>query len=112
MNALASVHAPGLRLFPLVGDAYAPALTGGDMVMVAATDRFLYDATYLLDFGEGEAPYVAGRCAGGVSVRHPNPIYARHQVTKDEFAAAVTAIVVAEVKVKDEQLIRRSRVAS
>lgn len=96
----------GLRLFRLVGDAYEPALRGGDMVMVSETDHFLYDATYLLDFGDGEAPYIVGRAASGFSIRHPNPLYSRHSLSRDEFTAAVTAIVVAEVRVRDEWLIR------
>lgn len=106
MNLTSLSPGPALRLFPLAGDAYEPTLRGGDMVMVSPTSRFLYDAVYLLDFGDGEAPYLVGRAADGYSIRHPNPKYARHQIPRAAFECAVVGIVVAEVSVKDERLIR------
>jgi hypothetical protein len=95
-----------LRLFRIVGDCCEPQLRGGDFLMVAPADRFSYDSEYLLDFGDGEAPYVASRRAGGVSVRHRNPRYSLSDLTTEAFNRAVTGIVVADVKVRDEGLIQ------
>lgn len=113
MNALAlrqgvaTMAAPGVRLFQLAGDGYEPTLRGGDYLMVADVDRFAYDSTYLLDFGDGEAPYLASTSAEGYSVRHPNPACPRFSLTREEFRAAVRAIVVAEVKMRDAGMLRR-----
>lgn len=98
-----------LRLFQIKGDGMEPGLRGGDFVMVAPAERHLYDAIYLLDFGDGEAPYAASRSPGAVSIRHPNPKYTVHVLTPAEFNAAVTAIVVAEVRVIDRQMIQAAR---
>ncbi|MBL8773903.1 MAG: hypothetical protein JNK30_21125 [Phenylobacterium sp.] len=110
MTALAiAAPAPlgaGLRLFELAGDCCGPELRGGDFLMVADTARFLYDAVYLLDFGDGEAPFVVSRSEDGFAVRQPNPKYARHTISRADLQAAVTAIVVAEVRVKDQRLVR------
>lgn len=114
MNALATLApmAPGsagLRLFELAGDAYAPALRGGDLLMVAPTDRFAYDGEYLLDFGHGESAYRAqSDFAGHVRICRPNPKYGDDLLTQEAFNEAVTAIVVAEIRVKDPGLIRRA----
>jgi len=115
MNALAALAvdpAPpgaGLRPFELKGDAYEPELRGGSFLMVAPASRHHYDGDYLLDFGDGEAPFRAAICSNGqIEVWHPNPRYSRWRLSRAEFEAAVTAIVVAEVKVKDERRIRQA----
>ncbi len=100
----------GLRLFQIVGDCHHPQLNSGDFLMVAPASRFTYDTDYLLDCGYGEAPYLASRSTGGVTIRHRNPRYSRWELTFDEFNRAVRAIVVAEVKVRDERLIRQAHV--
>lgn len=97
---------PGLRLFKIEGDAYEPDLRGRDFLMVAPADRFAYDTDYLLDFGDGEAPFVVTSTGGGFSIRHRNPRYSRWDLTPAEFNRAVRGIVVAEVTVRDERLIR------
>lgn len=104
--AILPPRATGLRLFELVGDGYEPALRGGDLLMVADANRFLYDGEYLLNFGDGEAPYRATSQGDRVHIRHPNPRYLDHHVSKAEFDRAVRAIVVAEVKVKDARRMR------
>lgn len=96
----------GLRLFQIEGDAYEPDLRGRDLLMVAPADRFAYDTDYLLDFGDGEAPFVVTSTGAGFSIRHRNPRYSRWELTPAEFNKAVRGIVVAEVKVRDERLIR------
>lgn len=90
------------RLFPIVGDGMEPRLRSGDFLMVAAVDCYQYETVYLLDFGDGEAPYFAQRRAGRqLHVRPPNPIYAGSLIAQDEFDQAVTAMSVAEVRVTD-----------
>lgn len=116
MSALAVFSPPvpsgaGLRLFQIVGNCYEPDLGGGSFVLVAPTDRHLYDGEYLLDFGNGEAPYRATSHGPRIRIGHPNPIYGRFDLARDEFNRAVTAIVVAEVRVKDERTIRRAYAA-
>lgn len=107
-------QAPGLRHFPIVGDAYEPALRGGDVLIVAPCDRFEYDTDYLLDFGDGEAPYVASRAGGGqVSVRHRNPRYTVGVISRESFDRAVSGIVVAEVRIRDRaRAVHAHRVAA
>lgn len=109
MNApalLQAANATPLRLFQIEGDLYEPELRGRDFLMVAATQGFAYDSDYLLDFGDGEAPFLVSRSARGVSIRHRNPRYSRSELTVEEFNRAVRAIVVAEVKVRDDRLIQ------
>lgn len=106
--ALPTHAATPLRLFQVEGDGMEPALRGGDFVMVAAVGRYLYDAIYLLDFGDGEAPYAAARHAGAVHIRHPNPKYLDHTLTVAEFDGAVRGLVVAEVRVTDRQAIQEA----
>lgn len=110
MTASLPLQRPGLRLHQLVGDAYEPTLRGGDFLMVAPADRFAYDGDYLLDVGDGEAPYVVTRRQAGFSIRHRNPRYRRHELTREQFARAVRGIVVAEVKVRDEFMARAAHV--
>ena len=114
MNALATLAvdpAPigaGLRLFQIVGDGYEPELRGGSFVMVAPAERFSYDSEYLLDFGDGEGAYRAASCFNGeVEVWHPNPLCSRWRLPRGDFNRAVTAIVVAEVRIKNERLMDR-----
>lgn len=100
----------GLRLFQIIGDGYEPELRRGDFLMVAPASRFTYDTDYLLDCGYGETPYLASRSAAGVSIRRRNPLYHAWELTMEEFNRAVRAIVVAEVKVRDERLIRQAHI--
>lgn len=108
MSPLAPIQqagAPGLRLFQIEGDAYEPALRGGDFLMVAPVARFAYDGDYLLDLGEGETPFVVTSTHGGFAIRRRNPRYSRWDLTREQFNRAVRAIVVAEVKVRDRGLM-------
>jgi hypothetical protein len=116
MNALAPMAVAstpfgvGLRLFELAGDAYEPELRSRDMLMVAPCERFTYDTDYLVDFGHGEHPIRAASCFNGqVEVWKPNPFYSRYRISREEFNQAVRAIVVAEVKLRDERRIRQAR---
>lgn len=99
---------PGLRLFEIAGDAYEPELRRGDFLLVAPASRFIYDTDYLLDCGYGETPYLATSSAAGVTIRRRNPLYQAWELTMAEFNQVVRAIVVAEVKVRDERLIRQT----
>lgn len=98
----------GLRLFEIVGNCYEPDLSSHSFLMVVPADRHLYDGEYLLDFGNGEAPYRATSHGGRIHFCHPNPVYDWHDLPRADFDKAVTAIVVAEVKVKDERAIRQA----
>lgn len=95
-----------LRLYTIVGNACEPELRGRDMLMVATVDRHLYDGDYLLDFGYGEAPYRASGTGATIHVRHLNPLYGRFDLSRAEFNAAVRAIIVAQVRVKDHELMK------
>lgn len=100
------VHTPppprSLRLVQVYGDAYEPSLRHGDFLMVATERRFAYDSDYLLDFGDGEAPYLVTRTVEGFAIRHRNPKYVGFDLTERQFNQAVRAIVVAELKVRDK----------
>lgn len=97
-----------LRLYEIVGDCMEPSLRGGDALMVSDTPNFLYEATYLLDFGDGEAPFIVSRSAGGFAVHHPNPIYSTWSLSREQLALCIRAIIVAEVRVVDHGLLRRA----
>lgn len=108
MGASLDLPAQGLRLFQIVGDIYEPEFRRGDFLMVAPARRFTYDTDYLLDCGYGETPYLATSSAAGVTIRRRNPLYQAWELTMAEFNEAVRAIVVAEVKVRDERLIQQT----
>jgi hypothetical protein len=95
-----------VRLFELLGDSFEPNLRSHDFLLVAQVDRYQYETTYLLDFGFGEAPFIAHAWPGRrVAIHHPNPKYSRQEISLDEFNAAVTAMVVGEVRVKDRSYV-------
>lgn len=112
MNALALLTPPAapVRLFALAGDAMGDDVRHGDMLVVATVDRYVGEGVYLLDHGDGEAPYVAERRIGNrpvIMARHPNPKYATWELSVEDFTRAVRAKVVAEVKMRDAALLRR-----
>jgi hypothetical protein len=85
-----------------------PGLRGGDFLLVAPCDRYLYETVYLVDFGDGECPYIAqGRPGRMVSLHHPNRKYSEHLIPLASFNAAVTAMSVAEIRVQDRAYIER-----
>ena len=118
MNALValagptSAQQPTVRLFPLKGDGWEPALKRGDMLLVADAHAYEGEGGYLLDQGDGEeGAYMAERriTTPEVFIWHPNPKYSRQLVSLDYFVRAVRAKVVAEVKVRDIDILRRVR---
>lgn len=106
VTTLKQAGTPGLRLFRIEGDAYEPELRGGDFLMVAPVARFAYDGDYLLDVGDGETPFVVTSTHGGFAIRRRNPRYSRWDLTREQFDQAVRALVVAEVRVRDQHLIQ------
>jgi signal peptidase I len=93
----------GVRPFAIAGDGMMPALRHGDFLLVAAVDRFMGEGVYLLDFdADGEAPFVAQPKVGSgeVIIGRQNPLYAKHEVSMEAFCSAVTAMAVAEVRLK------------
>ncbi|MCR5874390.1 hypothetical protein LRS10_09565 [Phenylobacterium sp. J426] len=106
-EALMICDARELRLFELSGDGFEPALRRGDMLMVATADGFTYDGDYLLEVEGEEAAYRASARAGGeIEVWQPNPKYTKHRLSREVFARACRGIVVAEIRVRDRQLIQ------
>ncbi len=96
---------PGVRAFEVSGDVMAPTLRSGDFLMVRPASHYDGEGVYILDFtGEGGTPYRCERVSvtGRPEVRiwHDNPAYSRHVIGLDDFAAAVRAKAIAEVRVK------------
>jgi hypothetical protein len=96
---------PGLRLFQIAGDSYEPALRRGGFIMVAPANRFSHDTDYLLDFGDGECPYVVSRASDGFHVQHRNARYMGFTLDAQQLRQAIRAIVVAEIRVRDTGLV-------
>jgi hypothetical protein len=105
VTTLQQAGVSGLRFFQIVGDAFEPELKSRDFLMVAPASRFVYDGDYLLDFGDGDEAFRAQRQMGGILIGRGNPAYSRTLMTLEEFNQMVRAIVVADVKVRDRELI-------
>lgn len=108
-----AMPAAGVRLYRLVGDVCSSlGLRTGDFLMVAETDRYHYETTYLLDCDGTEAPYLASPRPGGrMFVRHPTPWSQGQELSRADFDRAVRAVMVAAVRMHDEDLIRRAQLA-
>jgi hypothetical protein len=100
-----------LSLVPVRGDALLPDLRDGrDYVLAAPTDKFLYDAMYVIeDAGVVLIYRVQSFGPGRVVLVRNNPNSRPHEsdvLSRALFEEIVLGIVVCELKVKDPELMR------
>lgn len=80
-----SVHTERLAGVQAVGDAMAPTIRDGDMLVVEFSDRLCGDAVYVLEVGGGVAVRrVAVKPTGGCIIMCDNQRYGTHEVNRSE----------------------------
>ncbi len=101
-----------LRVHMVDGDGLEPALRSRtDYVLLSPTSVFGGDGIYLIDVGGGTALYRVQSIMGGkLLLKFDNPLYRGGDLimTRDEFAEIALAIVVADIKVRDERFLREA----
>lgn len=106
-----SILSSRLRIETVRSDGMAPDLRPNwDMVIIVPTHRYLGEGLYSVDNGVGPDIYRVQNIFGGkLLMKHDNPLYAGSFImTKDEFEAAVLGFVVADVKARDERMLREA----
>lgn len=109
----ASLQSPRLRVVPVVGDGMAPTMRPRqDFALCLPVSSYDGEGVYLLanclggqDFWRAEASVAKGR---GVRLFRDNPAYPGAVVSEAEFEEAVLCKVVADIKVRDGQALRRA----
>jgi hypothetical protein len=111
------IMAGQLRVWLVDGDGMEPDLKSRrDYVMVAPTDCYVHEGLYLVNWGCGNALYRAsksGRTDKPIRMRLDNPLYHRSEddgyfyCTRGEFDEMVLGFVVADIRVRDEPVLRR-----
>ncbi|WP_270374986.1 S24 family peptidase [Marinicauda sp. Alg238-R41] len=101
---------PNLRIQPVLCDAMEPTYRRGrDYVMVVPTEQYHYPTLYVLEMnGAAVVRRVEGRLDGRIHVMTDRKEYSDYFLTREEFETAVLGIVVADVVVRDENLIRKA----
>lgn len=99
-----------LRIHPVEGDGLAPELNGRlDYVVLAMVNGYCGDGIYLVDWGMGPVLYrVQSIGSGNVLMRFSNPVYqSEFTFSVEKFAEMVLGYVVADVKVRDNSMLRQ-----
>lgn len=102
-----------LRVRMVDGDGLEPELKSRrDYVLIDPVDSYCGEGIYLLDVGAGPVLYRV-QWAGGDNVmfRNTNPLYRDngHVVSREKFDEVTLGIVVADIKVRDERVLREGR---
>ncbi|MDX0615131.1 hypothetical protein GOD03_11610 [Sinorhizobium medicae] len=100
------------RVHAVKGDGMFPLLRGDrDYVLVAPIDTYRGEGIYLLGNGVGEDLYrVSSALDGkrGLRLSRENERYQEHVVSIEQFESGVLAIVVADIKVREERFLREA----
>ncbi|MBI1234774.1 MAG: hypothetical protein GC208_09760 [Alphaproteobacteria bacterium] len=99
---------PDLRIQQVLCDAMEPTYRRGrDYVMVLPVDRYQYPSIYVIELcGEPIIRRVERRLDGRYEIMTDRKEYSNHFLTHQEFNDCVLGIVVADIKVRDERMIR------
>lgn len=121
MNELISAPIPPenilsdkFRVHAVLGDSMEPTLRGDrDYVVLAPVTSYQGEGIYLFDVGVGLELFRV-TCAfdgnGSLHLSRDNKRYqAAHTVSRDKFNEAVVAIVIADIKPRDERFLREAR---
>lgn len=98
-----------LRIHPVEGDGLAPDLIGRrDYVVLAMVNRYCGEGIYLVDWGMGPVLYqVQSIGNGNVLMRLTNPLYrSGFTFSVQEFNDIILGFVVADLKLRDEAMLR------
>jgi hypothetical protein len=117
MNDLFPVAAPAesvlsgkFRVHPIVGDGMEPTLRGSrDYVLLAPITSYAGEGIYLLDIGIGTELFRVTTTfdgEGGLRLSRENPRYQSHEISRERFEEQVIAIVIADIKTRDERFLR------
>ena len=105
-----AVYSDHLRIEPVISDAMAPTLSCQDFVLCMPTTEFQGDGIYLIDMhGAKVLQRATLQYDGSGSVRlssDNSACVASWIVSRDKFESVVLAVVVADVKVRDQELLR------
>lgn len=102
------------RIHPILGDSMEPTLRGDrDYVLLAPVTSYQGEGIYLLDVGIGMELFRVN-CAfdgkGSLHLSRDNKRYqAERAVSRDKFNETVVAIVIADIKPRDERFLREAR---
>ncbi|MDW9773066.1 hypothetical protein GOA89_14780 [Sinorhizobium meliloti] len=107
-----SILSDRLRVHAVQGDGMFPLLRANwDYVLVAPVHAYRGEGIYLIANGAGEELYrVSPAWDGkkGLKLSRENERYQDHVVSIEQFEAGVLAIVVADIKVRDERFLREA----
>ncbi|MBO9108726.1 S24 family peptidase [Agrobacterium sp. S2/73] len=101
-----------LRVHMVDGDGMEPELRSRrDYVLLSPTSTYCGEGIYLIDVGGGSALYrVQNIMAGKLLMKLDNPLYRGGDMTmsREEFTEIALAIVVADIRVRDERFLREA----
>lgn len=103
-----AIYSDRLRIEPIIGDSMAPRLRSGvDFVLIKPVDSYQGEGTYLWSDGVGKSFCNVHSVLGGkLRLWHENKLYSEHFLTREEFAEICLGIVVADVAVRAEHILR------
>lgn len=88
------------RIVPVKDDTMEPTIRRGDFLFVVPVDKFQYDSIYVLDNGGCHRTYrVTGLKDKILSL--DNPRYSSCTISREQFNADVTGLVVGHLRVID-----------
>jgi hypothetical protein len=101
-----------LRIHAVRGDGMFPLLRGNwDYVLVSPLHTYRGEGIYLLDYGVGEDLFRVSPAWDGkksLSLSRENRVYQDHTISVGRFEECVLGIVVADIKVRDERMLREA----
>ncbi|ASY62483.1 hypothetical protein SJ05684_c10250 [Sinorhizobium sojae CCBAU 05684] len=98
------------RVHAVVGDAMEPTFRGGrDYALLAPVSDYRGEGVYLLDVGGGQELFRVSNAfdgQGGLMLSQENRRGSVHHLSRERFDALVTAIVIADIRTRDERFLR------
>lgn len=101
-----AIYSDALRMEPVIGDGMFPRLREGfDFVLVKPVDRYVGEGTYVRFNGIGPELVCVQNMLDRLRLYRENPHYSDHYCSKQQFDDSVLAIVVADIKVRDQRFL-------
>ncbi|KQV83273.1 S24 family peptidase [Rhizobium sp. Root1220] len=103
---------PRFRVHPVMGDAMEPTFRGGrDYALLAPVTSYRGEGIYLVNIGAGVDLFrvcSAFDGKGGLRLSQENPRCETLSVSLEHFDDVVIAIVIADIRPRDERFLRQS----